>query len=219
MNPVHSARVLLATLLLSAAAAFAQPPAAPAPAPDPAPKANKAIALSPDELAARKQKAAESTGGADGAVRHAEVHGGRRPRGRFHEAPREGDPRRFLGDVVRSVRCGTAERPRELPEVSRQGLRGGRRHAGERRSEADRHAGGVRRQARGRQKKMLDFAAAKGLPWPHYYDGLHGKTALALKFGVNLIPATFIIDQEGKFVTNSARGPNLEQEIKRLLKL
>ena len=34
------------------------------------------------------------------------------------------------------------------------------------------------------KKKMLDFAAAKGLPWPHYYDGLHGKTALAVQFGV-----------------------------------
>ena len=69
------------------------------------------------------------------------------------------------------------------------------------------------------KKKMLDFAAKSGLPWPQYCDGLHGKTALAMKFNVSLIPAMFLLDQDGKMVTQNARGPQLEEELKKLLKL
>jgi thiol-disulfide isomerase/thioredoxin len=69
------------------------------------------------------------------------------------------------------------------------------------------------------KKKMLDFAAANGMAWPQYYDGKWWKNDLALKFGIEAIPAMVLIDQQGKIVSIEARGPQLEAELKRLLKI
>jgi thiol-disulfide isomerase/thioredoxin len=67
--------------------------------------------------------------------------------------------------------------------------------------------------------KMLDFAAKNEMAWPQYFDGTWWKNELAQKFGVQAIPAMLLVDQEGKIVSSEARGPALEAEIKRLLKL
>ena len=67
--------------------------------------------------------------------------------------------------------------------------------------------------------KMLDFAAKNAMPWPQYFDGKFWQNDLALKYDVQAIPAMFLLDQEGKVVSTEARGPKLETEIKRLLKL
>lgn len=69
------------------------------------------------------------------------------------------------------------------------------------------------------KKKMLDFAAKNAMPWPQYFDGKYWQNDLAVKFGIQSIPAMFLLDQEGKVVSTEARGPKLETEIKRLLKL
>ncbi len=69
------------------------------------------------------------------------------------------------------------------------------------------------------KQKMLDFAAKKGMPWPQYFDGKWWKNDYAVKFGIQAIPAMFLLDQDGKIVSTEARGPKLEAEIKRLLKL
>jgi len=45
------------------------------------------------------------------------------------------------------------------------------------------------------------------------------KTQFSTRYGIAAIPAMFLVDQEGKIVTTSARGPELEAEVKRLLKL
>jgi len=69
------------------------------------------------------------------------------------------------------------------------------------------------------KKKMLDFTVANAMPWPQYYDGKFWQNDLAVKFGIAAIPAMFLLDQEGKIVSTEARGPKLEAELKRLLKL
>ncbi len=69
------------------------------------------------------------------------------------------------------------------------------------------------------KKKMLDFTVKNGMPWPQYFDGKWWKNELALKFGINSIPAMVLLDQQGKVVSIEARGPALERELKRLLKL
>jgi thiol-disulfide isomerase/thioredoxin len=66
---------------------------------------------------------------------------------------------------------------------------------------------------------LTDFTAAQGMPWPQYFDGKFWKTSLATNFSITAIPAMFLLDQEGRIVTKDARGPQLEAEIKRLLKL
>ena len=69
-------------------------------------------------------------------------------------------------------------------------------------------------------KKVLnDFTSQTGMPWPQYYDGKHWKNDLSTRFGIVSIPAMFLLDQQGRIVSTEARGPKLEEEIKRLLKL
>ncbi|MFI5335760.1 MAG: TlpA family protein disulfide reductase [Opitutales bacterium] len=69
------------------------------------------------------------------------------------------------------------------------------------------------------KQKLLDFLAKENMPWPQFFDGKFWQNELAVKYGINAIPAMFLLDQQGRIVTTSARGPKLEQEIKRLLKL
>lgn len=67
--------------------------------------------------------------------------------------------------------------------------------------------------------KMMEFTAKNGMPWPQYFDGKWWKNDYAVKFGIQGIPAMFLLDQDGKVVTSEARGEKLEAEIKRLLKI
>lgn len=69
------------------------------------------------------------------------------------------------------------------------------------------------------KQKMLDFAAKNGAIWPHQFDGKWWKNEFAVKFGINSIPAVFLLDQTGKVVATDVRGPQLEVEIKKLLGL
>lgn len=67
--------------------------------------------------------------------------------------------------------------------------------------------------------RMLEFARKNGMPWPQYFDGKWWKNDYAVQFGIDAIPAMFLLDQEGRIVATEARGPKLEAEIRRLLKL
>jgi len=66
---------------------------------------------------------------------------------------------------------------------------------------------------------LLDFTKAHGMPWPQYFDGKYWKNDLAVEYGINSIPAMFLLDQKGMIVTTNARGEKLESEVKRLLGL
>ncbi|BCU75802.1 TlpA disulfide reductase family protein [Luteolibacter sp. LG18] len=69
------------------------------------------------------------------------------------------------------------------------------------------------------KQKLIDFAKAKNMPWPQYFDGKHWENEIARKYAISGIPAMFLLDQNGIVVTTNARGEKLETEIKRLLKL
>jgi thiol-disulfide isomerase/thioredoxin len=69
------------------------------------------------------------------------------------------------------------------------------------------------------KKKMLEFTAKNNMSWPQYFDGKWWKNDYAVQFGIDSIPAIFVIDQNGRVVTNNARGEKLEATIKRLLGL
>jgi len=69
------------------------------------------------------------------------------------------------------------------------------------------------------KNKMLDFAAKNEMPWPQHFDGLWWKNEFAVKFGINAIPAMFLLDKEGRIAATDARGEKLESEVKRLLGL
>jgi len=48
------------------------------------------------------------------------------------------------------------------------------------------------------------------IPWPQYFDGKGWDNRLALKFGVNSIPAMFLVDGEGNIIGRDLRGEALE---------
>lgn len=68
-------------------------------------------------------------------------------------------------------------------------------------------------------KVLTDFTAKEQMPWPQHFDGKYWKNEIATQFSIGAIPAMFLLDQEGRIVSTNARGPLLEQEVKRLLKL
>ena len=69
------------------------------------------------------------------------------------------------------------------------------------------------------KRKMLAFTAKNEMPWPQHFDGRWWKNEFAVKFGINAIPAMFLLDQDGNIAATDARGEKLEAEIKRLLNL
>lgn len=69
------------------------------------------------------------------------------------------------------------------------------------------------------RQKLIDFTAKENMPWPQFFDGKYWKNELAVKYGIQSIPAMFLLDQTGKVVSTNARGEKLEAEVKRLLEL
>jgi thiol-disulfide isomerase/thioredoxin len=57
-----------------------------------------------------------------------------------------------------------------------------------------------------------------GLIWPYHVSDLKGwKAAPAQDYGVTSIPATFLLDREGRIVAKNLRGPALEEKLRELL--
>ncbi len=54
------------------------------------------------------------------------------------------------------------------------------------------------------------------MPWPQYYQGNYWDSEFSSAWGINSIPALFLIDQNGNLADAQARA-NLEDRIKALL--
>jgi thiol-disulfide isomerase/thioredoxin len=68
------------------------------------------------------------------------------------------------------------------------------------------------------KKRLLDFVAEWELPWPQHYDGRFWQNEIARgRFNISAVPATFLIDREGRLAAVNVRGPQLAQEVRRLL--
>ena len=66
-----------------------------------------------------------------------------------------------------------------------------------------------------RDKAALEtFIKEKNVTWPQYFDE---ESKLGKAYGINAIPATFLLDREGKIVATDLRGPALEAELEKLL--
>ncbi|HSI72329.1 MAG TPA: redoxin domain-containing protein [Fimbriimonas sp.] len=66
-------------------------------------------------------------------------------------------------------------------------------------------------------QKLRDFVAKNPMPWSHYYQGNFWDSEFSTSWGINSIPALFLVDQNGTLVDVQARA-NLEERVKSLLK-
>jgi thiol-disulfide isomerase/thioredoxin len=66
-------------------------------------------------------------------------------------------------------------------------------------------------------KALKAFVAENGISWPQYYQGNYWQSEFSSGWGIDSIPAVFIVDKEGKLASVEARG-QLETLIPALLK-
>ena len=61
--------------------------------------------------------------------------------------------------------------------------------------------------------QLLSFIKDEKMSWPEYYDGKKWDNQLAVKYGIDAIPADFLLDGEGKIIGKDLRGDALEQAV------
>jgi thiol-disulfide isomerase/thioredoxin len=65
--------------------------------------------------------------------------------------------------------------------------------------------------------KLENFIESKKMPWQQFFDGKGWGNKLAGKYGVNSIPATYLLDGEGKIIAQNLRGEALEAAVAKAL--
>jgi thiol-disulfide isomerase/thioredoxin len=63
------------------------------------------------------------------------------------------------------------------------------------------------------QGRLQSFIKDKQMTWPQFFDGKKWQNKLAVKYGVNSIPATYLLDREGKIIGKDLRGEELEKAV------
>lgn len=61
--------------------------------------------------------------------------------------------------------------------------------------------------------KLTSFLKDKGMTWPQYFDGKGWENKLSTKYGVNSIPATYLIGKDGKIIGKDLRGDDLDNAV------
>jgi hypothetical protein len=69
----------------------------------------------------------------------------------------------------------------------------------------------------GEKEKVTSFTDAQHMPWPQYFDGKGWKNKLAVKYGINSIPATFLLDGQGTIIGTDLRGESLGEAVTKAL--
>jgi peroxiredoxin len=63
------------------------------------------------------------------------------------------------------------------------------------------------------ESKLTSFLKKENMTWPQIFDGKGWQSALAQKYGINSIPATYLLDGEGTIIASNLRGPALEKAV------
>ncbi len=61
--------------------------------------------------------------------------------------------------------------------------------------------------------KLTSFTKEQGMTWPQYFDGKGWQNELAVKYGVNSIPTTYLLDGKGVIIGKDLRGEELDQAV------
>ena len=64
---------------------------------------------------------------------------------------------------------------------------------------------------------VKQFNAAKGVTWPQYCDGLGYDNELAQRFGINRLPASFLVGKGGEIIASELRGDELKEAVEKAL--
>ncbi|HWA29313.1 MAG TPA: TlpA disulfide reductase family protein [Lacunisphaera sp.] len=67
------------------------------------------------------------------------------------------------------------------------------------------------------RQALDDFVKKNKMPWRQYFDGLGWQNKVSSRFGIDSIPATFLIDGQGKIVARDLRGEELDRKLASLL--
>ena len=69
-----------------------------------------------------------------------------------------------------------------------------------------------------KDKAKLDaFVAEQKMTWAQYFDGQGWQNKLGQQYGINSIPATFLLDRDGKIIAKNLRGEALDKKLASLL--
>jgi thiol-disulfide isomerase/thioredoxin len=68
------------------------------------------------------------------------------------------------------------------------------------------------------QAKLTEFTKSMNMTWPQFFDGQGWGNKLAGKYGIESIPATFLLDGDGKIIGKDLRGEDLEDAVTKALK-
>ena len=67
------------------------------------------------------------------------------------------------------------------------------------------------------EQRLKNFIKQKNVTWQQYFDGKGWGNKLAQKYGIQSIPATFLLDGEGKIIGRDLRGEALEEAVSKAL--
>jgi thiol-disulfide isomerase/thioredoxin len=63
------------------------------------------------------------------------------------------------------------------------------------------------------QAKLTDYTKSMNMTWPQFFDGQGWGNKLAVKYGIESIPSSFLLDGNGKIIAKNLRGEDLEQAV------
>ena len=66
--------------------------------------------------------------------------------------------------------------------------------------------------------KLENFVKEEKMPWPQYVDGKGWESKLGGNYGITAIPATFLLDKDGKLLAKNLRGDALDKALEKALK-
>jgi thiol-disulfide isomerase/thioredoxin len=63
------------------------------------------------------------------------------------------------------------------------------------------------------KQKLLDYTQQQNMAWPQFFDGQGWNNKLAVKYGIESIPASFLLDGNGNIIAKNLRGEKLEAAV------
>jgi thiol-disulfide isomerase/thioredoxin len=67
------------------------------------------------------------------------------------------------------------------------------------------------------REKLLSYTKQNEMTWPQFFDGQGWGNKLAVKYGVQAIPATYLLDGNGVIIGTDLRGDDLGQAVAKAL--